>query len=120
MITNNFAYNNAPTFKINKLSTASKNYISTNDTNKDGVVDFKEFKFSGGLTGNVKSRLKPENLKSVFTSFAGSDAKLDIREYGQALLYIDSRSEKDDPDYGDGTITQAESDKFFEELEEVR
>jgi hypothetical protein len=119
MITNNFAYNNAPTFKINKLSTDSKNYISTNDTNKDGGVDFNEFQAAGGLTGDVKSKLSVENLKAVYASFAGSDAKLDAREYGQALVYIDSRSATGSADFGDGTITQAESDKFFQELQEV-
>jgi hypothetical protein len=119
MTTINPASSNAPTFKINKLSTDAKNYISTNDANKNGGVDFNEFQAAGGLTGDVKSKLSVENLKAVYTSFAGSDNLMDAREYGQALVYIDSRSAKDDADYGNGTITQAESDKFYQELEDV-
>ncbi len=119
MITSNPASNNAPTFKINKLSTDPKNYISTNDTSKDGVVDFNEFQAAGGLTGDVKSKLTPENLKAVYASFAGSDKLMDVREYGQALVYIDSRSAKGSADYGNGTITEAESDTFYAEIEDV-
>jgi hypothetical protein len=119
MTTINPASSVAPTFKINKLSTDAKNYISTNDTSKDGVVDFNEFQAAGGLTGDVKSKLTPENLKAVYASFAGSDNLMDAREYGQVLVYIDSRSESKDPDYGNGTISQVESDKFYDEMVEV-
>ena len=82
-------------------------------------MDFNEFQVAGGLTGDVKSKLSTENLKAIYASFAGSDNRMDAREYGQALVYIDSSSAKDSADYGNGTITQAESDKFYDELVDV-
>lgn len=109
---------NVPTFTITKISTQSKDYVSNNDKDKNGTVDFTEFQQAGGLTGQVKSNLSPENLKAVYMSFAGSDG-LDARDYGQALAYIDSIKGKDDPGYGDGTITQAESDAFYKEISEI-
>ncbi|XVJ52244.1 MAG: hypothetical protein HEQ32_09325 [Vampirovibrio sp.] len=107
-----------PTFTITKISTQSKDYVSNNDKDKNGVVDFAEFQQAGGLTGQVKSNLSPENLKAVYMSFAGSDG-LDDRDYGQAILYIDSIKGKDDAGYGDGKITQEESDAFYKEISEI-
>jgi hypothetical protein len=95
--------NKSFTIHRGKIPTQAKNFIAKYDTNKDGVLNFKEYQQAGTLTDGMKSTVaSPKLAKALFAMYAGPSGTLNAAEWARSTTWMDE-------DF-DGKITQAELD----------
>ena len=108
------ATNSNKSFTIDrgKIPTQAKNFIAKYDTNKDGVLNFKEYQQAGTLTDGMKSTVSsPELAKALFAMYAGPSGTLNAAEWARSTVVMDTDM--------DGKVTQRELDFATKAVQEV-